>query len=129
MIKNKDTFYVERDKKEMINSKIKHFSILYLAFFIYSFVSVFAKVASKQDTIFKMLFYMGIEICLLGMYALIWQQALKRIPLIVAMASKGITVIIALVWAVVFFGEHITARNIIGAIMIILGIGLVSADD
>lgn len=113
----------------MREGKIKDIGVLYLAFFTYSFVSVFAKIASNQDTALKMLFYVGIEICLLGVYALLWQQALKKFPLVVAMSNKGITVIIGLVWAVVFFGEYITIQNIIGAVMIILGIWLVSTDD
>lgn len=113
----------------MKGSRIKDFGILYFAFFTYSFVSVFAKVASGQDTVLKTLIYVGIEFCLLGIYALIWQQALKKFPLVVAISNKGITVIIALIWSVVFFNEHITVWNIIGAILIVMGIWLVSADD
>ena len=75
-----------------------------------------------------MLFIAG-EFVLLAVYALMWQQALKRFPLIVAMSSKGITVIYGLLWSVLLFKEHITINNIIGAAMVILGIGLVSSND
>lgn len=117
------------EKDTMRQSQIKDFLILYFAFFIYSFVSVCAKLAAGQATILGMLLFMGIEICLLGIYAIIWQQALKRFPLVVAMSSKGITVILSLIWAILFFHEQITLWNMVGAGMIILGIGLVSADN
>ena len=96
---------------------------------VYSFVSVFAKIASGQDSIKKTLLFMFIELCFLGIYALVWQQVLKKFPLVVALSSKGVTVIFALVWSVLLFHERISIQNILGAAMIVLGIGLVSADD
>lgn len=109
--------------------KIRDYVILYGAFLVYSFSAVFAKMASRQNMLTNVIFFMGLEVILLGIYALIWQQALKRFPLVVAMSSKGITVIMTMIWAVVFFHEHITVRNIVGAGIIILGIWMVSSDD
>ncbi len=108
---------------------IKKYGFLYFAFLIYSFVSVFAKIASGQDSLLETLFFVGVEIVFLGLYALIWQQALKRFPLVVAMSNKGIVVILGLVWSVLFFNEQITINNIFGAALIIIGIWMVSSDD
>ncbi len=65
----------------------------------------------------------------MGIYALIWQQVLKRFPVGVAVSSKGIAVVIALVWSVLLFGEAITPNNIIGVILIVFGIWMVSKDE
>lgn len=108
---------------------IKKYGLLYFAFLIYSFVSVFAKIASGQDSLLYALLFIGVEIIFLGLYALIWQQVLKEFPLVVAMSNKGIVVILGLIWAVLFFDEQITISNIVGALMIILGIWMVSSDD
>ena len=107
--------------------KIKDYALLYLGFVIYSFVSVFAKFAAGQ-TDYKMLVFFCCEIILLVLYAVLWQQVLKKFPLVVAMSSKGITVILSLLWAVLIFKESVTYWNIVGSAMIMFGIWMVSSD-
>ena len=107
----------------------KDYFLLYGDFLIYSLVSVFSKIAAAQESLAWTMLFMFIEFCFLGVYALIWQQALKRFPLTVAMASKGITVILALLWSVALFRESISIMNVVGAALIILGIRVVSSDD
>ena len=68
------------------------------------------------------------EIVFLGIYAIIYQQALKRFSLVVAMSNKGITVILGLLWSVILFHENVGLLNVLGAVFIIFGIGLVSSD-
>ena len=108
-----------------MTTKIKDYGLLYFAFIIYSFVSVFAKIASGQSELWRTLLFMFIECFFLGVYALIWQQALKRFP----MSNKGVTVVLGLLWSVFLFGESITIMNIVGAVLIIFGIWMVSSDD
>ena len=103
--------------------------LLYFSFIIYSFVSVSAKMASSKDSIYEALLFFGLELFLLGIYAIIWQQVLKRFPVIMAVSSKGITVVFALIWAILLFHEDITFFNIVGAAMIIIGIVMVSNDE
>lgn len=101
----------------------KHYIFLYLALIIYSGVTVFSKLAAKEDTINYMLFVFLIgEIVCLALYALLWQQVLKYFELSVAMANKGIIVIISMIWSVLIFHESISALNIAGAVVIICGI-------
>ena len=73
-----------------------------------------------------MLFFVVCEIICLGLYALFWQQVLKRFSLITAMSNKGCVVLFNLFWAWLLFHENISVNNIIGSIVIILGIVLVS---
>ena len=113
----------------MNGTKVTNYMQLYGAFFIYSFVSVFAKLASQQSNIYMTILFIGIEIVILGIYAIVWQQALKKFDLVVALSSKGVTVIISLIWAVLIFQEKITINNLIGSALIVVGVWLVSADE
>lgn len=108
---------------------LRRYLLLYIAFFIYSITTICAKMAALHK-VFSMPFlaYIALEILLLGVYAIIWQQALKQFSLVSAMANKGIVVIFGLLWSVLLFKEVITIYNIIGAVIIISGIWMVSAD-
>ena len=115
----------------MIDGKaavIKKYALLYGAFLIYSFAAVCSKLASGQTAIIKICVFLGLEVVFLGFYALIWQQALKYFPLVQAMSSKGIVVILNFLWSVLLFSEKITIFNVIGAGIIMLGIWVVSSD-
>lgn len=109
--------------------KIKNYIILYACYLIYSVSAICAKLASSQSKLSAALFFIGLEICCLGLYAACWQQALKRFTLITAMSSKGIVVVFNLAWSVILFQENITVNNFIGALIIIGGIWMVSADE
>lgn len=107
-----------------------HFMLLYLAFLIYSGTTVFSKLAAKQDGItVSFLLFLGLEIVCLGIYAIIWQQVLKNMSLVTAMANKGVVVIFGLLWSVLLFQENIDLCNLLGSALIIFGIWMVSTDE
>jgi len=109
--------------------KNKYFHLIG-GFFILSFVGVFGKMAAMSGGFgVRFLVFVGIQIIILGTYALIWQQVLKKFDLVEAMAFRGVVVILSLVWAVVFFQESITIFNIIGSIVIVIGIYIVSTGE
>lgn len=112
----------------MSRRKLSDFAVLYAAFFLYSISSVFAKMAAGQDTLIKTGLFLAAEVTFLGIYALIWQQVLKRFPLVVAMSNKGVTVLFGLMWSLLIFKESITVCNIIGSFLVIAGVVLVSSD-
>lgn len=112
----------------MSKHKISDYAILYAAFFVYSLSSVCAKFAALQSERLYTFLFFAAEIVCLGVYALIYQQALKRFSLVVAMSNKGITVILGLLWSIALFGEQIGLLNILGAVVIIAGIWMVSSD-
>lgn len=116
--------------KEKAKGIVWRFGLLYTAFLIYSGTTVFSKMAALQDGFtVKFLFFVGMEIVCLGIYAIIWQQVLKNMSLITAMSNKGVVVIFGLLWSVFLFHETVTLYNLLGAVMIIFGIWMVSADD
>lgn len=92
---------------------------------LYACVSLFTKYASQQE--FMSWNYMvGLigAFGVMGLYAVLWQQILKRIDLSMAYMFKGTSLIFVMLLAYVFFGEQITWNNIVGAIIIISGIVL-----
>lgn len=94
-------------------------------FFIYTTSGVFSKLASQQD--FASLLYLAFlcgSVAVLGIYAVLWQQIIKRMPVSDAYLFKGTGVIFGLALAHFVFGEAITVYNCIGAAVIICGITL-----
>lgn len=55
-------------------------------------------------------------------YAVLWQQVLKKIPLSVASANKAITIIWGIVFGKIVFDEKIKWNMILGAFIILIGI-------
>lgn len=101
------------------------YALLIFAFFIYSSSGIFSKYASMQK--FMSLSYIGFiagVVFVLGFYAILWQQIIKRMPISDAFLFKGIGVIFGLLIAHYMFGEIITLNNCIGAAVIIAGITL-----
>ncbi len=78
---------------------------------------MFIKLASLEEPI-SLLFnvYYGIAICVLGLYAVLWQLVLKRMLLSLAYMCKSMTLIITLLIAHMLFGESISTYNIVGGL-------------
>ena len=99
--------------------------VLIGAIFIYTTSGVFSKLASQQDfASFLYLAFLCGSVAVLGIYAVLWQQIIKRMPVGDAYLFKGIGVIFGLALAHFIFGEVITMYNCIGAAVIICGITL-----
>ncbi len=72
--------------------------------------------------------FAGLLVISLGIYALLWQQLIKRFSLVKAYSNKGAVIIWNMLWAILIFGEKISISNIVGTAVIILGIMVVSTD-
>ena len=96
---------------------------------IYAFGSVLSKWATSSGFSLKfILLYGGMLLCMM-IYAVGWQQAIKRLPLTTAYANKAVTVVWGVVFGLIFFGEQLTIAKLIGMIVIICGVLLfVKAD-
>jgi len=73
--------------------------------------------------------YYTFEIIILGIHAVLWQQVLKRFDLTIAYSHFGMTIIWNFLWSSMFFFEKISKFNVIGAVIIVIGIMLVISDD
>lgn len=102
------------------------YALLHLAIFIFSLSTICAKNAAKYEFLsFDFcLLYAGV-ILALGIYAIIWQQVLKKIPLTNAFVNKSATLIWSLLWGVAFFGETISLPMITGIFIVFIGVILV----
>lgn len=114
----------------MIKQRIKVLIILHIMLMIYSMSGICSKLASQEEFLsFRFCLYYGIIILLLGLYAIGWQQIIKRMPLTLAFANKAVTVVWGIVWGLLFFNEKITVGKVTGVIMIIFGIVMFATAD
>jgi len=63
---------------------------------------------------------------LLALYAVVWQKILQRLPLTVAYFNRGLAVFWGLLWSAVLFSETLTFFNILGTVVIFIGLALVN---
>lgn len=114
------------EKKE----KIRYFVYLHVLLFFYSLGGIFSKFAAGESFLsFKFILFYGIVVFNLFIYAVVWQQILKKMSLTAAYANKGITLIWSIVFGRIVFSEEITLTRIIGALIVIAGIIIVVTDD
>ena len=93
--------------------------------FVYACTSIFTKMASRQEILsWSYLLWIAGAIGVMGVYALLWQQVIARMPISTAYMFKGTSLIFVLLFSVLLFGESITLNNIIGPVIIIIGIVL-----
>ena len=77
-------------KKRKRNVRLKDILVLQAVIVLYTFSSVAAKLASGQEPFSApfLLFYLA-ELTILGVYALLWQQLIRKFELSVAYAKPG----------------------------------------
>lgn len=109
------------------SSRLPVYAALLGANMIYACESVFIKLASRQEQFSpRYLLFLACAVAVLGIYAIVWQQIIKRVPISEAYMFKGTALIFVLLISVLFLGESITVANLIGAAMIVSGIILFS---
>ena len=74
------------------------------------------------------LFY-GAVILLMLIYAILWQQFLKIMPLNTAYANRSVSTVWTMLFGALLFHEKITWTMILGAAIIIVGVYLVVTAD
>ena len=98
---------------------------LHLNILLFSLTSVFSKLASIQynknglhaPLLYVFLFLM-IANC--GIYAIAWQQVIKKFSLSTAYANKSVYLLWSQIWAVAIFHEQLSVQNIIGILIVLL---------
>ena len=109
----------------MAVSAVTKYSALIGINLLYACVTLFTKYAAQHEFL-SLAYCLGLAgaIGVMGLYAICWQQILKRIELSMAYMFKGSSLIFVMLLAFAIFSEAITTMNIVGAIVIILGIAL-----
>lgn len=109
--------------------KLKDILLLQFVFLIYSMNSIVAKFASAEEFGLKFILLYGLEVAILGIYAILWQQVIKKFELSVAYANKAVTLIWAMLWGSVLFKEQITVSKVAGILLVIIGIVILNSKD
>ncbi len=110
--------------------RLKTFLLLNLVIMLYSTSSIFSKTASKYSfKDYRFIIFYGMMILVLGIYAILWQQIIKRVPLSFAYANKAFTVIWGMIWGYIFFSENITPGKVMGALIVLCGVILFSTEE
>ena len=106
----------------MKNNKLIGILVLQGAVLIYSLTTVISKLVSNYKLLSKefILLYL-LDFAVLGIYAILWQQLLKRFELSIAYANKAMTLLWSLLWSVVLFQEKVTMPKIAGVALVIAG--------
>ncbi|MDY4126443.1 EamA family transporter [Lacrimispora saccharolytica] len=109
--------------------KIKNIILLQLIVIIYTINSIIGKLSAGEEFMSMrfILFYVA-EVGVLGIYALLWQQMIKRFDLSIAYANRAMALIWSAVWAVVIFHESLSIKNIIGILLVIAGTVVVNTE-
>ena len=103
---------------------------LHLLLAVYSLSDVCSKTAAGAPFMsFRFLFFYGCVLGLLGVYAIGWQQVIRRLPLTVAFANRAVTVVWGSVWGVLFFQEQVSPLRLVGAALIMAGVVLFARAD
>lgn len=103
---------------------------LHLNILLFSLTSVFSKCASVQlnkggisnPLVYVFLFLM-VANC--GVYAICWQKVIKKFSLSTAYANRSVYLIWSQIWAVILFRENLTIKNIIGLLIVFIGVMVV----
>ncbi len=114
----------------MDRDKIKTIVILHAILAVYSVCGILSKSAANVPFLgFQFCCYYAGMIVLLGVYAVMWQQIIKRLPLTVAYANKAVSVVWACIYGVFFFQEKLTMGKLIGGLLTIAGVILFALSD
>ncbi|MBR2402119.1 MAG: transporter [Lachnospiraceae bacterium] len=109
---------------------VKNILILQGVVVIYTLSSVVAKFATGQELFsFSFFVFYGLEILILGIYAILWQQMIKRFDLSVAYANRAMALLWSAIWAIVLFHDTLALKQILGIAFVVLGTVIVNSDQ
>lgn len=109
---------------------VKNILVLQAVVVIYTLSSVVAKFATGKELFsFSFFLFYGLEIGILGVYAILWQQMIKRFDLSVAYANRAMALLWSALWSVLLFEEGLGPKQVAGIVLVILGTVIVNADS
>ena len=108
---------------------VKNIILLQGVVIIYTISGIMSKNASASgDRPVRLILFLGLDLMFLGIYAILWQQMIKRFELSVAYANRSMAILWSMIWAFVFFHDDITVKNIIGVLLVAVGTFIINTD-
>ena len=110
--------------------KLGLIAVLQAAVLLYTLSSVTAKLAAGRPFASPAFFALyGAELLLLAVYAVVWQQILKRAPVSMAYANRAVGIVWSMIAAALVFHETVTVKNLVGVAVVLCGTLLVNSDE
>lgn len=115
-----------------MDKKKRLFDILFLqlAVLVYSLSTVCANFAAQHEFLSPgYVFFFGLEFAVLAIYAILWQQAIKRFQLSVAYANRSTSLLWSMLWSFIIFSQGITPSKALGAVLVMAGVVVMNLDE
>ena len=111
-------------------NKVFSFLFMHFAFLVYTLYPLLGKFATRYEMLsLPFIALYCVVFGILFVYAVLWQQVLKKFPLTTAIANKSITIVWGMIFGLLFFGEQISPKMLIGAALILAGIFILSTEQ
>ena len=112
--------------------RVKKYILLHLNILLFSFTSIFSKLASieyNKSGLYGWKLYLYIMLMLTNcfIYAIAWQKVIKKFDLTTAYANRSVYLIWSQIWAVLIFHEQLSATNILGIGIVFIGVLVVQS--
>ncbi len=114
-----------------MKKKIRFVDLLMLqsAVVVYSLSTVAANLASKYEFLsVGYIGFFGLEFVILGVYAIIWQQMIKKFQLSIAYANKALTLLWSMLWNFLIFSQGITLWKVVGVLLVVAGVIVMNSE-
>ena len=117
--------------KQQSNKKTKLNSIFFMhaAFLVYCLYPILGKFATRYELLsLSFITLYCVVFGVLFVYAILWQQVLKKIFLTTAIANKSITIVWGMIFGLLIFKEQVSLKMVIGTVLILSGILILSTE-
>ena len=111
--------------------KVKDYLLLHICVLVFSFTSVFAKFAANSyneggflSFMLWLFVFLMLSVCVV--YAFFWQKVIKNVDLHVGYANRSVYLIWGQIWAITIFNEHLSIKNVVGLIIVLIGVLVVT---
>ncbi|MBE5826502.1 MAG: transporter [Butyrivibrio sp.] len=97
--------------------------LLELSVVVYSLSTVAGNLAGQNEFLSgKYILFFGLEFAILAVYAVLWQQVIKRFELSIAYCNKSVTLLWSMLWNFLIFSQGITLGKVAGVLLVMAGV-------
>ena len=98
-------------------------ALLQLSVVVYSLSTVAANLASRYKfPDLNFILFFGLDFIMLAIYAILWQQVIKKFQLSVAYANKSGYLMWSMLWNYLILSQGITRGRVIGVLLVMAGV-------
>ena len=116
---------MKKDKAFIIN-----IILLQVVVIIYTLTSIVGRKAAGSELLsLEFILFYGLDIVILGIYAICWQQMIKKFDLSVAYANRAMAILWTAVWARFIFKDTIGIKQLIGILVVMIGTVVVNLEQ